>query len=109
MKKIAVLIISLFLTNGPIFGQSNPFEKISFVLGDWTGTGAGFGNEKSKIESSFNFVMDGKYIEVNNEGFINQYVLNDSLSNNSLLVFESEIIENFVAGGKVCWTIKKIK
>lgn len=40
------------------------------------------------------------------EGFVNQYVLNDSLSNEKTLVFESEVIENFVPGGKARWTIK---
>ena len=49
------------------FAQSNVFEKIDFILGEWSGTGSGFGNEKSKIESSFQLVMEGKYIEVTNE------------------------------------------
>lgn len=39
------------------------------------------------------------------EGFVNQYVLNDSLSNESTLIFESEIIENFVPGGKAKFTV----
>ena len=128
------------------FAQSNVFEKIDFILGEWSGTGSGFGNEKSKIESSFQLVMEGKYIEVtneskfdptadkpegeqhidkgfisfdnsrkvfvfrqfNNEGYINKYVLNDLLSTDTMLVFETEEIENFVAGGKARWTIKKI-
>ncbi|MBN2638002.1 MAG: hypothetical protein JXR65_02805 [Bacteroidales bacterium] len=29
------------------------------------------------------------------------------LSNDSLLVFETELIENFVSGGSARWTIKK--
>lgn len=128
------------------FGQTNTFEKLNFVLGNWTGSGSGFGNDKSKIESSFQLVMDGKYIEVvneskfdpteknpegehhidkgfisydksrklivfrqfNNEGYYNQYILNDSLSNENILVFETEFIENFVPGGKAKWSIKKI-
>jgi len=39
------------------------------------------------------------------EGFVNQYVLNDSLSTQSTFVFESEIIENFVPGGTARFTV----
>lgn len=39
---------------------------------------------------------------------MNQYVLNDSLSDDRVLVFETEFIENFIPGGKAKWTIKKI-
>ena len=46
--------------------------------------------------------------QFNNEGYYNQYVLNDSLSNENILVFETEFIENFVPAGKAKWTIKKI-
>lgn len=48
------------------------------------------------------------YRQFNSEGYINQYVLNDSLSDTSTLVFETEIIENFVPGGKARLTINKI-
>ncbi|MBN2000148.1 hypothetical protein JW935_21540 [candidate division KSB1 bacterium] len=48
------------------------------------------------------------YRQFNNEGYVNQYVLTDSLTNDSTLVFDTEIIENFVAGGKARLTIKKI-
>lgn len=146
IKKITLLIIGLVLTFGLSFGQSNPFDRLNFIMGEWSGNGSGFGNEESKIESVFQFVMGGKYIEVknesifeptkkkpggeyhidkgfisydksrkiivfrqfNNEGYINQYLLNDTLSNDSLLIFETELIENFVPDGKVRWTIKKI-
>jgi len=145
MKKIAVLVICL-IVSVVTFSQENPFEKINFIVGDWTGKGSGFGNSKSKIESSFQYIMNGKYIEVmndsqfepteknpkgehhidkgfmsfdkqrkvivfrqfNNEGYFNQYILNDSLSSDSILVFETEIIENFVPNGKAKWTIRKI-
>ncbi len=40
------------------------------------------------------------------EGFVNQYILNDSLSNQNIFVFESEIIENFVPGGTARFTIR---
>jgi len=39
---------------------------------------------------------------------VNQYVLNDSLSSDTVLEFETEIIENFVPGGKARWTTKKL-
>jgi hypothetical protein len=44
----------LILTSALLSAQNNPFEKISFILGEWEGSGIGFGNEKSKIESSLN-------------------------------------------------------
>jgi len=146
MKRKSLLVLGLLLSFVISFAQTNQFEKINFIIGDWTGTGAGFGNNKSKIESSFNLVMDGNYIEIrneskfepteqnpegehhidkgfisfdksrnsiiirqfNNEGYYNQYVLNDSISNENLLIFETELIENFVPNGKAKWTIKKI-
>lgn len=146
MRKKTFFILGLVLTFGLSFGQTKNFDRLSFVIGNWTGTGSGFGNDKSKIESSFQLIMDEKYIEVkneswfepteknpkgehhidkgfisydksrntivfrqfNNEGYINQYILNDSLSNDSILVFETENIENFVPGGKARWTIKKV-
>lgn len=146
MNKYFLLFISLITVGLFTNAQNNSFEKIDFIFGEWNGTGSGFGNEKSKIHSSFQLVMDDKYIEVinesqfeptaekpegehhidkgfisfdkarnifvfrqfNNEGYINRYVLNDSISNETILVFETEEIENFVPGGKARWTIKKI-
>lgn len=144
MKK--TLLFLFVIIAGISFGQENPFAKVEFVIGNWSGSGAGFGNSTSKIESSFQYIMDGKYIQFineshfaptdknpkgehhidvgfisydksrkkiiirqfNNEGYINQYLLNDSISNDSLLVFETEEIENFVPNGKAQWTIKKL-
>ncbi|MDH3649377.1 MAG: hypothetical protein OEQ53_06815 [Saprospiraceae bacterium] len=146
MKTAILIIIGSVVAFGQLWGQSSPFETIEFIIGKWSGTGEGFGNEKSKIESSYQFVMDGNYIEVmneskfeptkqkpegghhvdkgfisydksrkaiifrqfNNEGYINKYLLNETLSNDSILVFETEMIENFVDGGKTRWTIRKI-
>ncbi|MDE1206146.1 hypothetical protein [Tenacibaculum larymnensis] len=146
MSKKILLILGLILTFGTSFAQTNPFEKIDFIIGDWTGTGTGFGNDKSKIESSFHLVMNGNYIEVinesnfeptekkpkgehhldkgfisydksrktivfrqfNNEGYYNQYFLNNDDSDENTLVFETEHIENFVPNGKAKWTVKKI-
>jgi len=42
------------------------------------------------------------------EGYMNEYVLNDSLSTSGVLVFETRKIENFVPGGKARFTIKVI-
>lgn len=48
------------------------------------------------------------YRQFNNEGYVNQYALNDSLTNDSTFVFSSKNIENFPAGGRAQWTIRKI-
>lgn len=146
MKHVTLIILSLIFSIAQSNGQSFSLDKISFLIGEWSGTGNGFGNEKSRIKSSFQLVMDDNYIEVmnesffdpteekpegehhldkgfisydkirgkiifrqfNNEGYYNQYVLNDSISNENMLVFETEFIENFVPNGKAKWTIKKI-
>ncbi len=131
---------------GYAFSQSIALKKIDFIIGEWSGTGDGFGNKQSKINSSFTWVMNKKYIEVKNvsqfepdeenpegeyhedrgyisydntrrkivfrqfniETYVNQYVLNDSLSKDDVLVFETEgQIENFVSNGKARWIIKK--
>ena len=142
MKKLSILLVVLSFSVLS-FGQNNPFEKIDFIIGNWSGEGSGFGNNKSKINSEFKYVMDGKYIEILNdskfeptekktegehhidkgfisfdktrgkivyrqfniEGYINRYILNDSLSTENKLVFETEEIENFMPGGKARWTI----
>ena len=49
------------------FGQDNPLDRINFIIGEWTGSGSGFGNNTSTIESEFQYIMDNKYIEVVNE------------------------------------------
>ncbi len=146
MKRNILLVTGLIFALNISFSQTKPFERLDFILGDWIGTGSGFGNSTSKIESGFHLVMDGKYIEVrnesqfepteknpegehhidkgfisydkarnllvfrqfNNEGYYNQYILNDSLSNEYTLVFVTELIENFVPGGRAKWTIKKL-
>lgn len=140
------LIFVLLLAGSSVFAGENYFPKLQFMLGSWQGTGSGFGNTSSVIESEFIAVMGGKYIRVennsrfepteknpegenhidwgmisfdlarkmivyrqfNNEGYVNQYILIDSLSNDSTVVFETEIIENFVPGGKARFTINKI-
>ena len=139
-------VLTLALLTIASWAQENRFEKLDFVMGSWKGTGSGFGNTTSTIESEFNMIMDGQYIEVkndskfesteknpngerhidwgiisydkhrakiiyrqfNNEGYVNRYVLNDSLSNETTLVFETVDIENFVEGGKARYTLTKI-
>ncbi len=48
------------------------------------------------------------YRQFNIEGYVNRYVLVDSLSTDNKLVFLTEDIENFVRGGKARITINKI-
>lgn len=45
------------------------------------------------------------YRQFHNEGFVNQYILNESLSDDNIFIFESEVIENFVEGGAARFTI----
>ena len=146
MKKSLLLICLLMVLTDTSFSQSNNFERFDFLIGRWEGTGSGFGNEKSKIQSEFQLIMNGKYIKITNnaefepteskpegdnhidwgivsfdekrnkvifrqfniEGYVNQYVLNDSLSNESRLIFDTEVIENFIEGGSARWIIIKI-
>ncbi len=46
--------------------------------------------------------------QYHNEGFFNEYVLNDSISTPAKLIFETERIENFVPGGRAQFTINII-
>ncbi len=48
------------------------------------------------------------YRQFNSEGYVNQYVLQERLSGDSLLIFETENIENFAPGGKARYTIRLI-
>ena len=45
--------------------------------------------------------------QFNNEGYVNQYLLVDTLSTDNILVFETENIEN-LSGGKARWTVNKL-
>jgi len=48
------------------------------------------------------------YRQFNIEGYYNQFILIDSLSNENTIVFESEQTENFLAEGKFRLIVKKI-
>lgn len=146
MKKSYLLILGLLMVTGFSIAQNPGLNRLGFLVGKWSGTGSGFGNNRSTIESEFRFVVGGQYLEVINEskfdptenkpegethidrgfisydknreaivyrqfnieGFVNRYILVDSLSTDSIFVFETEAIENFVPGGKVRWTIKRL-
>jgi len=137
MKSVLLSIILTFYCLIS-YGQDKPFEHLDFIIGQWAGTGTGFGNNTSAIESEFRYVRDSSFIEVRNEsrfeptdenpegehhidhgfisfdksrklivfrqfsieGYVNQYILNNTLSDEVTMVFETELIENFVQGGK---------
>lgn len=48
------------------------------------------------------------YRQFNIEGFYNQFILIDSLTNENIFVFETEQTENVVVGSKTRFTVKKI-
>ncbi len=66
MKRTILIMILLTVFGNMLFSQDNNFEKFNFLLGIWEGTGSGFGNEKSTIQSEFQLIMNGKYIEIKN-------------------------------------------
>ncbi len=146
MSNKGIIVFVFILITSTTFSQTGHFDRLDFLMGEWIGKGSGFGNDSSKIVSSFNLIMDGEYLEIeneswfdpteknpegehhvdkgiiyydntkrvltfnqfNNEGYVNQYVFNDSLSNDSVLVFETVSIVNFVPGGKARWIIEKL-
>lgn len=46
--------------------QESPFERFSFLLGSWEGTGSGFSASKSAINSKFEMALNKNFIEVSN-------------------------------------------
>ncbi len=140
--KLLIFTVALFIGTN-IFSQEKPLDRFNLLVGEWQGTGEGFGASKSEVYSTFKWVLNQQFLEVKNhsefestdqnskgeihddwgiisfdkarkvfvfrqfhvEGFVNQYVLNESLSTQNTFVFESEVIENFVPGGKARWTI----
>jgi hypothetical protein len=71
-------------------------------------------NPKGKIHEYYGIISFYKarnvfvFKKFHTEGFINQYVLNDSLSFKKTLIFEWENIENFASEGKARFTINVI-
>ena len=143
MKSCTIFIIC-WINTAVAFGQENPLNRFNYLIGEWRGTGSGFGNDNSRIESGFQYIMNGKYIKVSNdarfeptekrpegehhidrayisddtdgksvicrqffiEGYVIRFCLNDSLSNDTGIVFDSEHIEN-LSGAEARWTIRK--
>ena len=66
MKKLLSAIIFIIIP-AVLYSQEKPLDRFTFLLGDWSGSGSGFGNDKSKIESSFQYIMNEKFIEVVND------------------------------------------
>lgn len=68
-------------------------------------------NPKGEIHTDWGLISFDKQRKVfvfrqfHVEGFVNQYILNETESTPNKLVFETEVIENFVPGGKARWTI----
>ncbi|MDP2087836.1 MAG: hypothetical protein Q8J84_00370 [Flavobacteriaceae bacterium] len=68
-------------------------------------------NQKGEIHTDWDLISFDKQRKVfvfrqfHLEGFVNQYVLNETESTPTKLVFETGIIENFIPGGKARWTI----
>jgi len=67
MKKI-VIVVAFILCSVQMNAQLN-LQSLDVLIGEWQGTGKGFGNNTSVINSSFTWVMDNSYIEVQNESF----------------------------------------
>ena len=44
--------------------QANPFTKLDFLIGHWSGSGSGFGNTNSETTSEFKYIMDGKFLKL---------------------------------------------
>lgn len=141
--KIKFLLFALLTIIAFNLHAQHKFQPFEQLIGKWKGSGNGFSNNTSTIESSFQFTLNQQYIEVKNqavfqptekypqgevhqdwglisfdkqrkififrqfhiEGFVNQYILNQEVSTPNKLVFETEVIENFVPGGKARWTI----
>jgi len=66
MNKKVLLLVALFLLSVSAFSQENPLAKFDTFIGKWQGTGEGFGNATSVINSEFNKVLGDQFIEFKN-------------------------------------------
>ena len=70
-------------------------------------------NDKGQFHQEkgfFSYDKDRKqivYRQFSNDGYVNQYYLNDTISTAHTLVFDSEKTENFIPDGKARWIIQK--
>ena len=70
-------------------------------------------NDKGQFHQEkgvFSYDEDRKmiiYRQFSNDGYINQYYLNDTISTANTLVFDTEKTENFIPDGKARWIIQK--
>ena len=70
MFKITLLIATLFAAAISFVGQrqtsADAWEPLKFFVGQWEGTGNGKPGT-SKVQRSYRFVLNGKYLEVRNQ------------------------------------------
>jgi len=65
MKKLLIFLV--IISTVKTFSQENDLNDLQFIIGNWNGSGQGFGNSTSTISASYHFIMDNKYIEVKHE------------------------------------------
>lgn len=70
MKTFYFLFIGLILINSKAQSQHKwvPFESL---IGQWNGTGTAASGNTSTVKTSFEWVMNGQYLEVKNESVLN--------------------------------------
>lgn len=54
---VAVLTFSMSLQT------QNPIERLQGLIGNWEGTGEGFGNSKSNISAKYNWMNENQSIQ----------------------------------------------
>jgi hypothetical protein len=70
-------------------------------------------NDKGQFHQEkgfFSYDEDRKliiYRQFSNDGYVNQYYMNDTISTSHTLVFDTEKTENFIPDGKARWIIQK--
>ena len=102
-----ILTIYLFSASNAN-SQVDLTERFKLLIGDWEGTGEGFSGNNSTIKSSFNTIMDGRFLEVKNnsrfeatekypegENHLDQGIISYD-KNRNLYVFRQFHIEGYV-------------